>query len=161
MDLGQAAWRSCRVRAGGDWLHDEIKHWRLAGVDVVVSALTEEEGQAFDLARQSELVRAEGMDVVLFPIADRGMPTSLEAMAGLARKLEADLTHGKNVAVHCRQGIGRSSLIAACTLVLGGIDAKEAFERIERSRGCPVPDTLEQREWVLRFANSQRPVAKI
>lgn len=37
---------------------------------------------------------------------------------GLAARLDRALTEGQNVAVHCRQGVGRSALIAA--LVLAG-----------------------------------------
>ncbi|GGV35767.1 hypothetical protein GCM10010495_60950 [Kitasatospora herbaricolor] len=55
----------------------------------------------------------------------------------------------------CRAGIGRSSLLAAALLVLGGADPDTvlggadpdtAWHRIERARGLAVPDTAEQRE---------------
>jgi protein-tyrosine phosphatase len=141
---------------GGDWLRDEVASWHAAGIDGVVSALTEEENEAFDLSRESALARVNGMEHLAFPIQDRGLPSSFEVMEEVARKLETDLAHGKNIAVHCRQGIGRSSLIAACILVLGGLEPTHAFARIETSRGCSVPDTPEQKEWVIRFANSQR-----
>jgi hypothetical protein len=32
-----------------------------------------------------------------------------------------------------------------------GESPNAAFERIGKARGCPVPDTAEQKEWVLRF----------
>jgi protein-tyrosine phosphatase len=54
--------------------------------------------------------------------------------------------------VHCRQGIGRSSLVAACVLVISGESPQSAFEHIERARGRSVPDTAEQKEWVTSFA---------
>ncbi len=54
--------------------------------------------------------------------------------------------------IHCRQGIGRASLMAACVLLLHGAGADEAFKRIEEARGRPVPDTPEQRAWVARLA---------
>src|SRR5262249_30239083 len=47
---------------------------------------------------------------------------------------------------------GRSSLVAACVLASCGERPEAALERIARARGRPVPDTAEQREWVLRFA---------
>jgi hypothetical protein len=34
------------------------------------------------------------------------------------------------------------------------ISADTAFRIIEEARGCPVPDTPEQRQWVERFAAS-------
>jgi protein-tyrosine phosphatase len=62
------------------------------------------------------------------------------------------LRGGQSVVIHCRQGVGRSALIAACVLVLNGVSVDKAFELIENARGCSVPDTEEQREWVVQFA---------
>jgi protein-tyrosine phosphatase len=58
---------------------------------------------------------------------------------------------GNAVAVHCRAGIGRSSLIAACVLVLLGFAPGMAFDLIGKARGVKVPDTEEQRDWVDMF----------
>jgi protein-tyrosine phosphatase len=68
------------------------------------------------------------------------------------RRLGSFLCGGKAVAIHCRQGVGRSALVAACVLASLGERPDGALERVARARGCPVPDTAEQREWVLRFA---------
>jgi protein-tyrosine phosphatase len=65
--------------------------------------------------------------------------------------LESKLLEGKGVAIHCRQGIGRSALLAACLLILAGIDSATALKRVSVARGCPVPETPEQREWVTSF----------
>jgi protein-tyrosine phosphatase len=137
---------------GGDWLEDEVRSWRRAGVDVVVSALTQEEIAELDLAAQVELSRANGIEYIGFAIADRGIPDSATATAELVRRLENRLTSGKSVGIHCRQGVGRSALLAACLLAAAGVDSRAAFERVRAARGCPVPDTPEQREWVARFA---------
>jgi protein-tyrosine phosphatase len=67
-----------------------------------------------------------------------------------------ELWAGKTVAVHCRMGIGRSALIAACLLKSQGIGVDEAFAMISRARGFSVPDTEEQREWVQGFAACRR-----
>jgi len=63
---------------------------------------------------------------------------------------------GKSVTIHCRQSVGRSALLAATLLVEAGINPDEAFRRIEAARGCPVPDTPEQRAWVERFSQYSR-----
>jgi hypothetical protein len=34
---------------------------------------------------------------------------------------------------------------------LGGVNPREAFRRIAEARGCHVPETTEQEEWVRRF----------
>lgn len=68
--------------------------------------------------------------------------------------MAAQVRAGKSVAIHCRQGVGRSALVAACVLVLRRVLVNEAFEKIEEARGCAVPDTEEQRAWVSQFAES-------
>ena len=84
-----------------------------------------------------------------FPIPDRGIPTRQTAALDLARSLASEAEDGKRVVVHCRQGIGRSGIIAAATLVALGRRPDEALVEVERARGRPVPDTEEQRDWVL------------
>ncbi|MEK7277475.1 MAG: hypothetical protein AAB427_09015 [Chloroflexota bacterium] len=42
-------------------------------------------------------------------------------------------------------------MLAASLLAQSGIGVDKAFERIEKARGCPVPDTAEQRHWVEQF----------
>jgi protein-tyrosine phosphatase len=74
--------------------------------------------------------------------------------ASLARGLAARIEEGMAVAVHCRAGIGRSSLIAACVMVCGGADPAAAFDLIGKARGTAVPDTAAQRDWVVAFADA-------
>jgi protein-tyrosine phosphatase len=138
---------------GGDWLEDEVQAWRSAGIDVIVSFLSAQEMAEWELAREPELCEANSIHFVHLPIPDRQVPTSHSAVAEVAHSLEQHLQAEKNVAVHCRAGIGRSSLFAASLLVLGGVSPEDAFERIRAARGCPVPDTVEQRDWVTRFAH--------
>jgi protein-tyrosine phosphatase len=64
------------------------------------------------------------------------------------------LAEGKAVGVHCRAGIGRSSLIAAALLIQNGVSPETAFLTIQEARGCPVPDTVEQRNWVERYRSA-------
>jgi protein-tyrosine phosphatase len=66
------------------------------------------------------------------------------------------LRDGRSIAIHCRAGIGRSSVIAACALICFGIEAEKALALIGASRGLIVPDTDEQRDWVVDFGNAQR-----
>ena len=137
---------------GGDWLEDEVRSWKNAGVNILVSALTPDEILELDLENEKSLCRTNGIEFVSFPIEDRQVPPLLKSTRALAMALEQDLLAGKSVAIHCRQGVGRSSVLAACVLVLEGVDSETAFDSISRDRGCPVPDTPEQRQWVARFA---------
>lgn len=139
-----------RPRAG-DWLEDEISAWRGEGVDIVISLLEREEVVELSLQREDALCRGRGMEFVSFPIPDRGVPSSMREVVALARTAAERIDQGKAVAVHCRAGIGRASVIAACVLACSGIDPKAAFDLIARTRGVPVPDTDAQRDWVVAF----------
>jgi protein-tyrosine phosphatase len=136
---------------GGDWLEEEAASWRRMGIDVVASTLTKEETRELDLTREEEVCKAAKIAFVAFPFPDRSTPPSQEATLGLVSRLEQELASGKNVAIHCRQGIGRSALLAACVLAMGGVELELAWERIAAARGCSIPDTDEQWEWVARF----------
>jgi protein-tyrosine phosphatase len=142
---------------GGDWLEDEIQAWLRSGVNVVVSLLTSDEIADLGLADEGKLCRANGIQFFSFPITDRGVPSSREAFSELVAKLAGQLAVGNNIAVHCRQGIGRSALVAICLLVLSGIDPEAANQQVGAARGCPVPETAEQRRWVADFARSLMP----
>ena len=137
---------------GGDWLADEVRSWRDAGLDAVVSLLTADEVAEFALQKEARRSREAGLGFHSLPITDRDVPRSRAELADLLRSLAKALQSGKNVAVHCRQGIGRSALVIAALLAAAGQDPDEAFRRIEKARGRPVPDTAEQREWVARNA---------
>jgi protein-tyrosine phosphatase len=115
---------------GGDWLADEIRSWKDAGVDVAVSLLEPHEVASLDLQAEDELSRQEGIEPVPFSIPDRGVPESKRRYDELIRSLFAALKAGRTVGVHCRQGIGRSAIVAAGTLVLGGAPLREHSTRL-------------------------------
>jgi protein-tyrosine phosphatase len=148
-----------RPRAG-DWLEDEISGWRAQGIDIVISLLEQEEISDLGLQGEARLCREHGMEFLSFPVPDRGVPQSMHDAVALAQALSTKIGEGEAVAVHCRAGIGRSSLIAACALVYSGYDAAAAFEMIGRARGVSVPDTDAQRNWVTAFRDLAIAAAK-
>jgi protein-tyrosine phosphatase len=136
---------------GGDWLEDEVISLRQSKVDAVVSLLEPVEVSELELMREEEFCQKHGIAFHSFSIPDRQVPGSLPATRRFVGQLVSLLSGGKNLVIHCRQGIGRSSLIAACALVEQGYSVADAFEIIELARGCQVPDTQEQRDWLRRF----------
>lgn len=137
---------------GGDWLEDEVKSLRQAGIDVLVSLLTADEVSELGLADEATCCAACGVQFFSSPISDRGIPADSREACRFVRALTDLVDSGKAVAVHCRQGVGRSALVAACVLVALGSRPDAAFERIAQARGCPVPDTDEQCSWLVTFA---------
>lgn len=137
---------------GGDWLSDEIRSWRDMGLNVVVSLLTPNEILELELDQEMRWCQEYGIQFYSF-LPDREVPESWKAVAALIKDLDLALKVGKNIAVHCRQGIGRSSLISASLLIAGGANPESAWEHISqsRARGRAVPDTEEQYAWVKSF----------
>jgi protein-tyrosine phosphatase len=137
---------------GGDWLEDEVNAWRLAGIDVVVSLLTPDEVTDFDLQQEKSTCEAVGINFIPFPIADRSTPASKKSVADLAAQLATQLQGGANIAIHCRQGLGRAPLLAICVLLLVGLRPAAATRAVSAARGCHVPETAEQERWIAEFA---------
>jgi protein-tyrosine phosphatase len=137
-----------------EWLETDISAWRNSGADVVISLLEREEVSELGLQREAALCRSCGIEFISFPIPDRGLPEPQQEALRIARLLATGLRNGCSIAIHCRAGIGRSSVIAACTLICSGIGAEEALALIGASRGLIVPDTDEQRDWVVAFGKA-------
>lgn len=137
---------------GGDWLADDMARIRAERLDVLVSLLTATEITELDPSAEPDTCRTQGIEFISFPIRDRSLPESAVRVKALVESLKERVDAGNSVAVHCRAGIGRASLVAACVLV-EGFTAEEAFDKIATARGCVVPDTAEQRGWVYRFAD--------
>ncbi|MGA2355040.1 MAG: dual specificity protein phosphatase family protein [Terriglobales bacterium] len=137
---------------GGDWLDDEMAAWRGAGIDTVLSLLTPEEEQELDLKCEARDVKARGMKFASLPIPDREVPNSESEVSAMLDRLDADLSAGKNVVVHCRQGIGRTGLVAACLLVAKGLSPEVAVKTLSAARGIAIPETVEQRRWIDHYA---------
>ena len=137
---------------GGDWLEDALAGWRREGIDEVLSLLTPDEEKELELENEADLARQQGLKFRSFPIPDRQVPASRPAFAQTLETIKEDLSSGKSVLIHCRQGIGRTGLVAACLLVSQGLDPLTAIERVSSARGLLVPETEEQRRWIDRFA---------
>ena len=132
---------------GGDWLDDDTCAWRQADIDVVVSLLENDEVAQLDLLREDQAAEDHDITFISFPIPDRGVPASLQEAVALIARIGAQLDAGKNVAVHCRQGIGRSGLIAAGVLMTSGGSSEEATQIVSSAGGISVPETFGQRQW--------------
>lgn len=137
---------------GGEWLADEMSDWKRGGIDLLVSLLTPEEEESLDLSREATAARSEGIEFLALRIRDREVPTSESELTAVLENMNRRLSSGKNALIHCRQGVGRTGLVAACLLITTGLDPAIAIARVSAARGVPVPETREQREWVNHYA---------
>jgi protein-tyrosine phosphatase len=136
---------------GGDWLEDEARNWRRNDIDVIVSLLEDEEAAQLNLQEEGVAAEGSGIQFISFPIPDRGVPASTPAALSLIADISSALEHGKNVAIHCRQSIGRAGLIASATLIAFGVAPDQAINTVSVARGLPVPETTEQVDWLRRL----------
>jgi protein-tyrosine phosphatase len=144
---------SARPR-GGDWLQDELSDWKKIGVSDVVSLLTPTENAGFDLGGEESACQAAGIRFVSFPIEDREIPHNSTGSTALFSQIDARLSFGANVVIHCRQGVGRAGMIAAGLLIVHGLDPEHAIREATAARGVPVPETDEQRQWIRALASA-------
>ncbi len=136
---------------GGEWLDDEMVGLRQAHINIVVSLLEPYEISECDLIRESDTCTVHGIEYRSLPIRDRDVPKSYHAVKELVSYLYGQLCAGRGVAIHCRAGIGRSGLLAACLFVHGDVTPEQAFASIAQDRRCSVPDTAEQEHWVRTY----------
>lgn len=137
---------------GGDRLEDEIRALKNDGVDILVSLLTPEEEDYLGLREEGATAKRHGIRFYSHPIWDRGIPEDDRATWALARELAGFHQAGNTITAHCRMGIGRSPLILASIMVHTGSLPEAAWTAIGAARGCQVPDTQEQRDWLHRLA---------
>jgi protein-tyrosine phosphatase len=135
---------------GGDWLDLEMATLREANIDLVVSMLQPEEAYKLGLEAEEASAQRAGLLFINFPIPDNGIPPEKHRFTTFLSDLETHLASGKRVGIHCHACIGRSSVTAASLLIRSGIPPESAWLQIATSRGYPVPNTAEQREWVDR-----------
>jgi protein-tyrosine phosphatase len=135
---------------GGDWLDDDIAALAAQGVGVVVSMLRADEQIELGLENEAATCLAQGVEFVALPVPDLGAPIEASEFIQAVRGLVARLRAGTSVAVHCRQSVGRSGLLAVSIAVAAGVTLESALEKVSSARGVRVPETAVQGEWLRR-----------
>ncbi|WP_058187800.1 protein-tyrosine phosphatase family protein [Terracidiphilus gabretensis] len=136
---------------GEDWLEDEMRRLKQNGIDTLVSMLEPQEAASLGLAEEAARAHGAGLRFLSFPIYDRNLPSDTGAFREFVSGLAERLNSGERVGIHCRASIGRATIAGACTLIHLGWNPKAAIMAIETARRVPVPDTLEQTAWILRY----------
>lgn len=139
-------------KPSGEWLSDDLKKLRSMEVDTIVSMLTPEEDQLLGLVDEEACCGQLGLDFVSVPVPDRSVP-DLRSVQELVASILKRLRDGKGIAVHCRAGIGRSGLVVCCVLCALGIPPDQAIKTVTECRGVPVPDTSDQRAFIMAFSS--------
>lgn len=140
---------------GDESLKDDLARLKSAGIQTLISTIEDWEARALGLAREQELAESVGIRFLSYPMRDRSTPSDRQNFTRFVKNLAVRLDAGEKIGVHCRGCIGRSTVVTACTLITMGWSAADALRAIEIAREFPVPDTDEQRAWILAFGAAQ------
>ena len=136
-------------------LKQDIARYRKAGADRVVSMLAKDEAASLGLADEGAACANVGIAFIHRPIADFGLP-DVRQFEALVRQINTWLEAGQGICVHCRAGIGRSGMVCAGILVLQGLSATQAIEKVTHARGVSIPDTVEQGNFITAFESDTK-----
>jgi protein-tyrosine phosphatase len=103
---------------------------------------------------------AEGLLYLRAPVPEGGVPLDSD-LSLLADWIDQSVSDHGPVLVHCREGLGRSPLVACAALVAMGVPVREAYAALRRARP-EVSLSDEQAGALERFASrleSGRPAA--
>lgn len=136
---------------GNDWLEDEIIKLKQFEVDTVISLLESDEIIELEIEKEKEICEKWKINFINYPIRDRDLPTDDRTYIELISKIDQKLKENEKVVIHCRMGIGRTSVVAAGVLIRNGINVDTVFGLLTEKRTLPVPDTDEQKQWVMKL----------
>jgi protein-tyrosine phosphatase len=140
---------------GDDWLENDLQRIHMAGIQTIVSTIETSEARELGLAEEGRTVERLGMRFISYPLQDRSVPSRREDFTEFVLKLGRRLQSGEKIGVHCQGCIGRSTVVTASILIKLGWAAERALDEIEKARGCSVPDTEEQRDWIIDFGEAE------
>lgn len=133
---------------GGEWLDEEIGMLKKQNIHILVSLLELQEIAELNLNKEQQLCTMHGISYINYSIADRNIPAKSNKLEPFINNLNEKIKEGHSVVIHCRMGIGRSSIIAGCLLLEAGLKTDYIMQHITKVRGLKVPDTDEQVRWL-------------
>ena len=118
--------------------------------NVSVVVVLAEEDECLQKAKRNlrTFYTQEGLEVIHSPIRDFSVPSLTDLQTGLNQTI-SHAKDGRNVAIHCSAGIGRTGLFAALLArALLGLTGEEAIRWVRRYIEGAV-ETTEQRQFVI------------
>ncbi|TES91171.1 MAG: hypothetical protein E3J88_03060 [Anaerolineales bacterium] len=125
-----------------------LDEYKQANIDVVVMLTTPEE-DIWRAGRDLEtLYNQDGFEVIRLPVVDFDVPEDREWLDTTLKKVVAQAQEGKNIAIHCYAGRGRTGMFAA--LLARRILGLAGVKAIEWTRQYfPAIETEEQTQVVI------------
>lgn len=138
---------------GGAHLEESIAHLKHNKVDILVCLLAETEIKELNLEQEETHCQQKNIQFISCPIKDFHTPQNESEFLELADMLVYKIKLGKRIIIHCKMGIGRSSVLAGTVMLKLGFKGANIFETISHHRKLKVPDTQEQEVWILKIEN--------
>ncbi|GAA5511774.1 hypothetical protein Dcar01_00487 [Deinococcus carri] len=122
------------------------------GVNVLAPLIEAHEFDLLGIPDYEAQADERGLTILACPIPDRDVPGDLENFSAFLDEVMEQLLDGRAVVVHCRGGLGRAGLTAACLLTQAGMPPEQALERVRGARPGTV-ETAAQEHFVYDFAS--------
>jgi protein tyrosine phosphatase (PTP) superfamily phosphohydrolase (DUF442 family) len=126
------SWITAQLAVGGRILPEDVARLADLGVTRVVDTRSEHKDD-------KALLAAHSIQLLYLPTQDT-YPLSLEELCTGTTWIAEQIADGQRVLVHCEHGVGRSVLLAAATLVAGGMHAEEAIRLVQSRRWQAAPN---------------------
>ncbi len=154
-DIGIAA-----CPAGGRALEEELKVFKKSESLVMISLLTEKEERRLGLTQEKLIAEELGIRFIKFPIPDMSIPGFKIYVEFIDHLYELTMEKDKML-IHCRAGIGRSSLIALGLMTKDGTPLSQSIQHVSRTRGFHVPQSISQRRLLHKYASNKGRKGKV
>jgi protein-tyrosine phosphatase len=136
---------------GGEWIEQDLLAIKRAGIETLVSLLEPKEAEMLGIWDERFIAAHLGLDFLNYPIPDMQTPPNRITFRAFVADLAKRLRAGEHIGIHCRGSVGRAPLTAACALIEFGWSPKAAVAAISEARGCYVPQTQEQENWIVNY----------
>lgn len=109
---------------------EDLETIRTQGISAIVNLCAE----CYDL---NELEKKADFHVFFLPLPDEGAPEIAQLEETLAW-IEARITDGMKVLMHCRYGIGRTGTVVIAYLFKKGLSLRQALDKMKHTPSIPM-----------------------
>jgi tetratricopeptide (TPR) repeat protein/protein-tyrosine phosphatase len=133
-------------------VHADLSRMRdVYGLNILVSLLELSEYRELGVEDIPRHCQSLGIRHHMHPIVDGSIPRDRARFDREIRNLSNNLAEGKRIVIHCKGGLGRAALTAACLVIhasRGVVSAKEAIELVQQARGQDAINDLRQQKFI-------------
>ncbi len=110
-----------------------MEEYKKAGINTVVMLTSDEENFERSGLNLKDVYAENGIEVIYLPIVDFDVPKEDSGLEDALSKAMEQAEAGKNLAVHCFAGRGRTGMfVALLARRILGLDGQEAIEWVRR-----------------------------